>query len=240
MKLTTTTTLMIALVAGTAYADSDGYPGKSCERGNASFCRDEPRRGTDGQRTNNKIKKLEKRIEQVNDEDQRLVDGNLSSDGDTLELYTEDMRPGDDNDISRRKVSVDVSGLATDADVAAGEARVLERARQRDERLEAQINTNSTAINANTQRIEGLEGRLSGVESLAKKNRKGVAATAALASIDFVENRPQIGLGASVWDGEVGFAIKGMAPINEDVHVSVGVFSSGGEYGAAGSVVLKF
>src|SRR6056297_174498 len=146
MKLTTIITAASVITAGAAFADD--YPGKSCERGNASFCRDEPQRGTDGQRTsnNNKLKKLEKRIEQVNDEDQRLVDGNLSGDKETLELYTEDMRPGDDGDISRRKVSVDVSSLATDADVAAGKARVLEQARERDERLETQIDSNSAAI----------------------------------------------------------------------------------------------
>ena len=239
MKLTMTA-LALILVGTTAYADDDNYPGKSCERGNAVFCRDEPQRGTDSQRKNNKLKKLEKRIEQVNDEDQRLVDGNLSSDGETLELYTEDMRPGDDNDISRRKVSVDVSGLATDADVSAGEARVLKKAKARDKRLEAQIDSNSTSISSNTQRIEGFEGRISGLESFAKKNRKGVAGVAAMSSIDFVDNRPQVGLGASVWDGEMGFAVKGMLPLTNDVHVSMGSFGAGGEYGAAGSVVFKF
>jgi len=60
----------------------------------------------------NDIKQLKQRIEQVNDEDQRLVDGRVSSDGQTLELYTQDMRAGKDGDIARRKVEVDVSSLA--------------------------------------------------------------------------------------------------------------------------------
>ena len=46
------------------------------------------------------------RIEQVNDEDQRLTDGTFDASSGSLTLYTQDMVAGDDDDIARRSVVV--------------------------------------------------------------------------------------------------------------------------------------
>jgi hypothetical protein len=57
------------------------------------------------------LDELRDRIEQVNDEDQRLVEGTYDADSETLTLFTQDMRAGDDGDISRREVVVNLAGV---------------------------------------------------------------------------------------------------------------------------------
>jgi len=223
MKTIITATAVMLALSAPAFADMDERGKAKC---NASC----------------QINKLpnsatKRAINEVNLEDQRLTDGKLQANG-NLDLYTQDMQPGADGDISRRKVTVaGVENMAASV--------------TRDKRLESAINRYATdhathvayannELNSINTRMDGFNSRLGAVESAVGNNRKGIAGTAALASIDFVERKPAVGLGIATWDGEFGYAIKGMVPLSERVHGSVGVFGAGGEFGAAASVVLTF
>lgn len=242
-------TTTFALISTTAWAN----PNQACSQGNAAWCN----------QVSEDITRLEQRIEDVNDEDQRLVDGRIDQNDGRILLYTQDMVPGRDGDISRREVVVD--GLAEYTDyklgeaveeageqAAAGDRKVLKEVIKRDKRLEYNLKRYS---DQNDQRImtwandkftvldgqmKAFDSRLSNIENQVDENTDGIAGVAALSSIDFVENRPQIGFGVSSWDGVTGWAVKGMAPINDDVHGSVGAFGANGKAGVAGSVVFKF
>ena len=267
-------TAALAMMAGAAFADNNRGCNASCQI-NAL-----PNSAT------------KSALKELNNEDQRLVDGNFNSGSGTLTLYTQDMNAGADNDISRRAVTVggfenlrgaDGRDGADGADGANGadgvvdytrvdtqdravlaaanehsdanDVRVLEAADQnaadRDAQLEMAINRYSSQsatnleysnsmFNSMNARMDGFDGRLASVESLAQSNRSGIAGTAALANIDFVEHKFAVGFGLSTWDGTTGYAVKGMLPINDNWHGNIGVFGADKDYGAAVAVVYTF
>lgn len=92
--------------------------------------------------------------------------------------------------------------------------------------------------------IDRVDGRIDAmgrdVRAASKEAQNGTAGVAALSAIDFVRGRPAIGVGAARWQGVTGWAVKGMLPLSDRLHGSVGAFGAGGDVGAAGSLVLGF
>ena len=95
---------------------------------------------------------LRDRIEQVNDEDQRLVDGNYNQSSGKLTLYTQDMVAGKDGDIARR--AVDVKGFEV---IGQG----INKNKTDINNIDGRVTTNTTDISDQGDRITVNEGDIS-------------------------------------------------------------------------------
>lgn len=85
-----------------------------------------------------------------------------------------------------------------------------------------------------------IDGGLAGARAASRAARNGIAGAAALSAVDFVRQMPAIGFGVSRWEGQTGWAVKGMLPFGERMHGTVGAFGAGDDAGAAASFVIGF
>jgi len=166
----------------------------------------------------NPFKQLEDRIEQVNDEDQRLVDGTLS--GDTLTLYTQDMVAGKDGDIARRAVVVTgfdglrgVNGVNGINGIDGKDAN------------NAYVNSRIDTAMRQTRYLE-------------RNMSAGVAAAMAIGQHQFDPSFKggQVGLSGGFYNGENAVSLGVGVPLGERAFFSASIATDSGSYGESGSV----